>query len=95
MSSLANLDEIRWIGVASGPFDVMVEAMVRSTAHLRHFLLAKLTHIDGISQIRTAHILEVVKITFDWERMLRAGEEAERLEAGDHIDVVADPRFST
>lgn len=81
MAAIVALDEVRWVGVASGPFDVLVEAMLRSTAHLRHFLLQKLGRIDGITSIRTAHILEVVKIAFDWESMLRAGEDAEREEA--------------
>lgn len=80
VSEITALDEIRWIGVASGPFDVLVEAMVRSPTHLRHLLLRKFGGIHGITRTRTAHILEVIKITFDWERMLRAGEEAERIE---------------
>ncbi len=82
LAAITALDEVRWVGVASGPFDAMIEAMLISPVHLRHFLLQKLGRIDGITSMRTAHILDVVKITFDWELMLRAGEDAEREEAG-------------
>jgi Lrp/AsnC family transcriptional regulator for asnA, asnC and gidA len=85
VESLKALDEIRWMGVASGTFDILAEAMVRSQRHLRHLLLGKIGKIEGISQIRTAHILEVPKFAFDWERMLQAGEEAEQLESGDGV----------
>jgi Lrp/AsnC family transcriptional regulator for asnA, asnC and gidA len=80
ISQLVALDEVRWLGVASGPFDILAEAMVRSNLHLRHLLLSKLGQIEGITQIRTAHILDVPKFAFDWERMRQAGEEAERTE---------------
>jgi hypothetical protein len=80
IDQLIALDEIRWLGVASGPFDILAEAMVRSNRHLRQLLLVKLGGIEGLTQVRTAHILEVRKFAFDWGRMRRAGEEADRLE---------------
>jgi hypothetical protein len=49
--------------------------MFRSNEHLRHFLLAKLAAIDGITRMQTAHILEVPKLAFDWERIRHASEE--------------------
>ncbi|HUZ02612.1 MAG TPA: Lrp/AsnC family transcriptional regulator [Thermomicrobiaceae bacterium] len=77
IAAVTALDEVRWVGVASGPVDLLVEAMLTSQVHLRHFILRKLGRIEGITQLRTAHILEVAKIAFDWSRMLRAGEVAE------------------
>lgn len=85
ITELVAIDEIRWLGVASGPFDILAEAMVRSNQHLRHLLLRKIGGIEGITQIRTAHILEVPKFAFDWERMREAGEEAERIEQDDRL----------
>jgi len=85
VEALKKLDEVRWMGVASGTFDILAEAMVRSHRHLRHLLLGKIGKIEGISQIRTAHILEVPKFAFDWERMLLAGEEAEQIESDGDI----------
>ena len=90
VEALKALDEIRWMGVASGTFDILAEAMVRSHRHLRDLLLGKIGKIEGISQIRTAHILEVPKIAFDWERMLQAGEDAERIES-DENDALSQP----
>lgn len=84
VDALMAIDEVRWLGIASGPCDIVAEAMVRSNTHLRHLLLRKVGKIDGITRIRTAHILEVRKIAFDWGRMLRAGEEAERIEREAH-----------
>ncbi len=93
VAALVALDEIRWLGVASGTFDILAEAMVRSHHHLRHLLLGKIGKIDGITQIRTAHILEVPKFAFDWERMLLAGEEAEQMEGdGDFARLQSIPR---
>lgn len=82
IAAIMALDEVRWVGVASGPYDVLAEAMVRSNAHLRRLLLHKLGKIEGITQIRTANILEVVKISFEWERMLHAEAEAEPEDEG-------------
>ncbi len=82
VAAIIPLDEVRWVGIASGPFDLLVEAMFRSNEDLRHFLLERLARIDGITAMRTAQILEVAKITFDWETMLHAGQ-APRSKADD------------
>jgi Lrp/AsnC family transcriptional regulator, regulator for asnA, asnC and gidA len=71
-AAIIALDEVRWVGVASGAYDLLIEGMLRSHAHLRHFLLEKLAKIEGITSMQTAHILSVAKITFEWERMLAA-----------------------
>lgn len=51
ISTLSNLDEIRWIGIASGPFDVMVEAMVRSSVLPRNGLDRRLLPINCRSSL--------------------------------------------
>jgi Lrp/AsnC family transcriptional regulator, regulator for asnA, asnC and gidA len=77
VAAVVAFDEVRWVGIATGPFDLLIEAMLRSDEHFRHFLLQKLAKTDGITRLQTAHILEVAKITFDWERMRRAGEASD------------------
>ena len=77
VAAIAAFDEVRWIGVVSGHFDLLVETMFRSQAHLQHFLLQKFASVDGITQMRTAHVLKVAKLAFDWEAMRRAGTESE------------------
>ncbi len=81
-AAIVALDEVRWVGIASGAFDLLVEGMFRSTDHLRHFLLEKVAKIDGITRLQTVHILEVTKLTFEWERMLRAGEQIAPVDNG-------------
>ncbi|CAA9552987.1 MAG: hypothetical protein AVDCRST_MAG18-467 [uncultured Thermomicrobiales bacterium] len=74
VAAIVALDEVRWVGVATGPYDLLIEGMLRSNGHLQRFLLKRLGVIDGIKGMQTAHILDVPKIAFDWERMLQAGE---------------------
>lgn len=77
VDELAGIDELRWIALAAGPYDIVAEGMLRSHAHLRQLLLYKIGVIQGITQFRTAHILEVRKISFEWGAMLRAADIAE------------------
>ena len=74
LDAVIALDEVRWVGIASGPYDLLLECMLRSGEHLRHFLFADLGAIEGITQVRTAHILSVPKLGFDWLRMLQTSE---------------------
>ena len=70
VSAIVSLVEIRWVGILSGPFDLLVEAMLPSNEALRHLLLDKLSKIDGVTQMQTAHVLQIAKIAFDWNQML-------------------------
>jgi len=85
VDAIAAFDEVRWIGVVSGHFDLLVETMFRSQAHLQHFLLQRFARVDGITRMRTAQVLKVAKLAFDWEAMRRAGTESEwpRSDLGD------------
>jgi hypothetical protein len=46
--------------------------MLPSNEALRRLLLEKLAKIEGITHMQTAQVLQVAKIAFDWNRMLRA-----------------------
>jgi len=72
IAAVIALDEVRWVGVLSGPHDLLIEAMLPSNEALRRLLLEKLAKIEGITQMQTAQVLQVAKIAFDWNRMLRA-----------------------
>lgn len=76
IDAVAALDEVRWVGITTGPCDVLVEGLFRSDEHLRFFLLKRMSKISGISGMQSVRILDVVKITFDWERMRHADEES-------------------
>ena len=75
VAAIVALDEVRWVGIATGSYDLLIEGMLRSNEHLHQFLLKKLGVIDGIKGMQTAHILDVPKLAFDWERMRHASEE--------------------
>src|SRR5438034_1217545 len=77
VATIVALVEIRWVGILSGPFDLLVEAMLPSNEALRHLLLDKLAKIDGITQMQTAHVLDVAKIAFDWNQMLHVDGRSE------------------
>jgi Lrp/AsnC family transcriptional regulator, regulator for asnA, asnC and gidA len=70
VSAVVALDAVRWVGILSGQFDLLIEAMLPSNDHLRHLLLEKLAKIEGITRMQTAQVLQVAKIAFDWNRML-------------------------
>lgn len=89
VAAVASFDEVRWLGIASGPCDLLFEGLFRSEDHVRDFLLRHLAKIDGISRIQTMRILEVAKITFDWDVMRSAGKD------GDHLTSTADGRNHT
>jgi Lrp/AsnC family transcriptional regulator for asnA, asnC and gidA len=72
LSEVAGLDAVRWVGLMSGPFDVLIEAMLPSGEDLRDLLLERLAGIEGITRMQSAQVLEVAKIGFDWPRMLGA-----------------------
>jgi Lrp/AsnC family transcriptional regulator for asnA, asnC and gidA len=72
VAQVVGLDAVRWVGIMSGPFDVLIEAMLPSTEDLRHLVVELLAGIDGITRMQTAHVLDVAKIGFDWPRMLHA-----------------------
>lgn len=89
VAAVASFDEVRWLGIASGPCDLLFEGLFRSEDHLRDFLLKRLAKIDGVSRIQTMRILEVAKITFDWEAMRTAEKD------GDHLRSTGDGRSQT
>jgi Lrp/AsnC family transcriptional regulator, regulator for asnA, asnC and gidA len=79
VDAVTALDSVRWVGVMSGHFDLLIEAMVPSKDDLRHLLLDKLARIDGITRMQTTEVLTVAKIAFDWNRMLSAARHPEPL----------------
>ncbi len=63
---LAELPEVRYVGVSTGAYDIIVAAMFRSNEELLGFLTQKLASVPDIEKAETSHILKVVKRTYDW-----------------------------
>lgn len=63
---LAELDEVSYVGVLAGSFDLMVEVYVQDDEHLFRFLSDDLSRIEGIEAAETWAVLHTMKYNFAW-----------------------------
>jgi Lrp/AsnC family transcriptional regulator, regulator for asnA, asnC and gidA len=59
--------EVRYIGVSTGRYDIIVEAFFFDQRHFLDFISSKLGRMEGITALETSMILEVVKFSYEWE----------------------------
>lgn len=59
--SLADFDEINWVSVTTGSFDIFVWATLRSSEELSSFLRTKLGPVTGIRKMETFINLAIKK----------------------------------
>lgn len=59
--------EVRYVGVSTGRYDIIVEAFFFDQQHFLEFISSRLGRMDGISGLETSMILEVVKFSYEWE----------------------------
>lgn len=64
--ALVKLEEVRYVTITSGAYDVLVAALLRSNRHLMRFLTETLALIPGIRGVETAHALDILKRNPDW-----------------------------
>jgi Lrp/AsnC family transcriptional regulator for asnA, asnC and gidA len=72
---IVRFPEVRYVGLSTGPFDLVVEAFFSSHHHLLDFLTTKLAATPGITKTDTAVILKVAKFSFEWELPLEGAAE--------------------
>ena len=63
---IAELDEVDYVVVTSGPYDLLVEAVCESDEHLLELLSAKIRVIPGVESTETFMYLRLVKQTYSW-----------------------------
>lgn len=63
---LAALEAVRYAALATGPYDIVFEAMFRTPDEVLDFLMKKLPEIPGIVRYETWHVLKVIKRNYDW-----------------------------
>ena len=63
---LAELDEVDYVVVTSGPYDLLVEAVCESDEHLLELLSERIRAIPGIESTETFMYLRLVKQTYSW-----------------------------
>ena len=63
---IAKLDEVDYVVVTSGPYDLLVEAVCESDEHLLELLSSKIRVIPGVESTETFMYLRLVKQTYSW-----------------------------
>lgn len=66
--TLVQMAEVRYVGVSTGAYDLIIGVLFRSNEELFSFLTVKLAGIPGVRKTETSHILKVLKRTYDWVR---------------------------
>lgn len=59
--------EVRYLGISTGRYDIMIEAFFSDQRHLLEFSSKTLGSIDGITDVETSLILDVAKFSYEWE----------------------------
>jgi Lrp/AsnC family transcriptional regulator for asnA, asnC and gidA len=72
--ALAVLPNIVYVAYTAGRYDMLVEALFESDEQLFGFLSDTLSTIPGVQQSETYHVLQTVKINYDWKLPLDHGE---------------------
>jgi DNA-binding Lrp family transcriptional regulator len=63
---LAERDDVRFVALVTGPFDVVAEMIVPSSRHLAEIILRELPTIPGITGTTTETVLRTFKRSYDW-----------------------------
>ena len=64
---LVDQPEVRYCGLSTGRFDVMVEAFFEHHEHLLRFTSDVLGSMTGIIDVETSLILRIEKFSYEWE----------------------------
>ena len=65
--TLASAPEVRYLGLSTGRYDLILEAFFGSSEHLLTFVSERLGGLDGVTRVETSIILRVDKFSYEWE----------------------------
>jgi Lrp/AsnC family transcriptional regulator for asnA, asnC and gidA len=65
--TLNQLPEVRYCGLSTGRFDVMIEAFFSSHQHLLEFSSMRVGTIEGVTKVETFLILDITKFSYEWD----------------------------
>ncbi|TAK36499.1 MAG: AsnC family transcriptional regulator [Chloroflexota bacterium] len=65
---LTAMEEVRYVGVATGSYDIIIAAYFRSNDEMYSFITSRLGTVPGIRRSESWHLLKVFKRTYDWVR---------------------------
>jgi len=63
---IAAFDEVSYLVMTSGAFDLLVEVLCQDTDHLATFLSDKLLQVEGVQRTETFYILRTYKLSYRW-----------------------------
>jgi Lrp/AsnC family transcriptional regulator for asnA, asnC and gidA len=64
---LTQQPEVRYAGISTGRYDLILECFFSDQDHLLRFLSESLGSLDGVRQVETSVILRVAKFSYEWE----------------------------
>lgn len=59
--------EVRYIGLSTGRYDIIVEAFFKDQQHFLNFISNKVGGLKGVTALETSMILQVDKFSYEWE----------------------------
>ena len=62
---ISNFEEIGWVAICAGPYDILAELACKSNDHLLN-ILESLSKIDGVRTTETLLYLKIEKNTYQW-----------------------------
>ncbi len=65
--ALTRCPEVRYCGVSTGRYDLIVEAFFLDHEHLVTFLTKVLGPLEGVTAVETSVILQIEKFSYEWE----------------------------
>lgn len=71
--ALAQMEEVRYLGLTTGTYDILASASFHSTEELYRFVTERLNLTPGIWRTQTSQVLKVWKRNFDWSLSGSAG----------------------
>jgi Lrp/AsnC family transcriptional regulator, regulator for asnA, asnC and gidA len=63
---LAKMDEVEYVVITAGSFDLLAEVLCESDEHLLRVLSERIRQIDGVKATETFVYLKLVKQTYSW-----------------------------
>jgi Lrp/AsnC family transcriptional regulator for asnA, asnC and gidA len=78
ISVIANFEEVSYLVLVSGEFDLMVEVMCRDRDHLAKFLNEKLRRVPGVVRTQSFTILRTYKMAYGARPTLFPAERSRR-----------------
>ena len=83
---LAAREDVRFVALITGTFDVVVELIVPSRRYLADVLIEQLPQIGGIRESTTESVLRNFKMSYDWSRELIREDAVAQLSDGASVD---------